>query len=142
MGSGVGGSQKACAQAPNISLPSDAASKRAGLPLGLGQQLTEEYPMVVPSIELLCNQGHRMLSVTCNASEYVCWRRLREDDLVDPWPAGALLTRIALEFPSPINSDMSAVNETFSDTETASQTSNSSSIHPPGQLSKPMAWLR
>ncbi|KAJ6436642.1 reverse transcriptase domain protein [Purpureocillium lavendulum] len=40
-------------------------------------------------------------------------------------------SRIALGFPSSINSDMNAVNKTFSDTETASQSSNASSIHPP-----------
>ncbi|KAL3952754.1 hypothetical protein ACCO45_012697 [Purpureocillium lilacinum] len=46
-------------------------------------------------------------------------------------------SRLALGFPSSINSDMNAVNETFSDTETASQSSNASSIHPPPDNAHP-----
>ena len=71
-------------QAPIIPLPSNAASKRAGFLLGLRQLLTEEYPLVVPSIELSCDQSHCMLPATCNAGEDVCWRRLRRHDVVDP----------------------------------------------------------
>ena len=76
-----------------------------------------------------------MLPKTCNGSEYVCRSCLQWQDVVDPWLARALVTKDPKSNRSrispSISSDMNAADENFSETETASQSSNASSIHPP-----------